>query len=70
MGSFSVYHFLIVGIYAVCLVVPFWKIFKRTGIPPALSLLAFIPIVPIIFLWVVATKRWPQDEVAPAVRPA
>jgi hypothetical protein len=39
--------------------VPAWKIVKRTGLHPALSLLAFIPVVNIIFVWVFAFMEWP-----------
>ena len=39
--------------------VPLWRIVKRTGLPPALSLLGFVPIANIIFIWVFAFTEWP-----------
>jgi len=62
MGSFSVWHWIIVLVIILGLIVPFWKIFKRTGIPPILSILAIFPFVTIIFLWIVALKKWPNDK--------
>lgn len=60
MDGFSVWHWGIVLTWAIVLIVPFWKIFRRTGIPPALSLLAPIPFMVVLFLWVLAFKRWPE----------
>lgn len=42
------------------LVIPFWRILKRMGLPPALSLLAFLPGLGfLILLYVVAIAKWP-----------
>jgi O-antigen ligase len=46
-------------ILLVLLGVPFWRIVKRTGLPPALSLLCFVPVVNVIFVWVFAFIEWP-----------
>ncbi|MGO4452080.1 hypothetical protein AB4Y96_24435 [Phyllobacterium sp. TAF24] len=61
MGSFSVWHWMIITIILCAIVAPFWMIFKRTGIPPVLSILAVIPGAILIFIWIMALKRWPQD---------
>jgi hypothetical protein len=61
MGSFSIWHWLIVLIVIIGMIVPFWKIFKRTGIPPVLSIFSIVPFVPFVFLWIIALKRWPND---------
>ena len=43
-------------VMAVLLVVPFWKILPRHGIPNWVSLVAFFPLAALILLWVVAFK--------------
>ncbi len=48
-------------VMALVLVVPFWKILPKAGISPWLSLLAVIPFVALILLWVVAFSRWPGE---------
>lgn len=69
MGTTSVWHLIVVLIYAVVLVIPFWRIFGRIGWPRWLAILAFIPIVPIAFLWIIAFARWsstPYDAREPS----
>ena len=61
MGSFSAWHWLIILVFVLGIIVPFWKIFQRTGIPPILAILAVIPLVSFVFLWIVALKKWPND---------
>lgn len=43
-------------IFAALLVIPFWRILPRHGIPAWVSLFAIIPIGGLILLWVVAFK--------------
>lgn len=40
-------------------VVPFWKICTKAGFPGALSLLVLIPLVNVVFLYVLAFADWP-----------
>lgn len=40
-------------------VVPYWKIWRRTGHSGAWGLLMLIPLANIISLWVLAFKEWP-----------
>ncbi len=40
-------------------VVPYWKIWSRTGHSGAWGLLMLIPLANIISLWVLAFKDWP-----------
>ena len=61
MGSFSIWHWFILVVVGLLWVIPFWRIFPRSGWPSALSLLMFIPLVNIVLLWVLAFKRWPGD---------
>jgi ATP-dependent Zn protease len=40
------------------IVPPFWVIFRKTGFPPALSILMLIPVANLILLYVVAFSEW------------
>lgn len=40
-------------------VIPYWKIWSRTGHSGAWSLLMLVPIANLISLWVLAFKDWP-----------
>ena len=57
MDEFGILPWVIAS--AIFFVVPFWKIFARTGFKPAFSLLALIPGGILILLWVVAFAKWP-----------
>lgn len=59
MGGMGGFGFLI---YAVLIVVPFWKIFERTGHSPYLSLLMVVPIVNLGLLYWLAFKDWPAGK--------
>ena len=37
---------------------PYWMIFKKAGFSPWLSILALVPLVKWIVLWVVAFSEW------------
>jgi hypothetical protein len=52
MGGGWIY--MLIG--AVLLVVPFWRILPRSGIPAWAALAAIIPIGGLILLWIVAFK--------------
>ncbi|WP_210240186.1 hypothetical protein [Amaricoccus solimangrovi] len=41
------------------LIVPYWKLWSRTGHSGAWALLMLIPLANIISLWVLAFKEWP-----------
>lgn len=43
----------------ILVLVPNWKIVKRTGISPWWSLIMFIPVVNLIALWRFAYMDWP-----------
>lgn len=66
MGSFSIWHWIIVlFIVLFCLaifVVPTWRIVRKAGFPGALSLLALVPGVNLILLWVFAFVKWPNER--------
>ena len=62
MGSFSIWHWLILLIIALMVFVPFGKILSRTGHSPLWAILLIIPIVNWVVIWVFAFKKWPIDK--------
>jgi hypothetical protein len=59
MGSFSIFHWLIILIIAAIFVYPICRIVGKAGYSPALGLLWFVPLVNIVMLWVFALSEWP-----------
>lgn len=53
---------LIVVIYAVIIVVPFFQIWKKSGHSGWLALLMLVPIVNLISIYVLAFKPWPSNS--------
>lgn len=43
---------------AFLLVVPFWRLLPRIGIPAWVSVVAVVPFAAIVLLWIVAFSRW------------
>jgi hypothetical protein len=65
MGSFSPVHLIILFLIFLVFGYPVWRILKRLGLNPFLSLICLIPIGNLIGLWVLAYARWPNiDETA------
>lgn len=62
MGSFSVWHWGSVLIFALLFVVPAWRIVAKAGYSGAWSLFAFIPMINVIMLWVFAFAKWPATK--------
>ncbi len=60
MGSFSLMHWLIVLIWIIGIGVPVAKILGRLGYSKAWTVLAFVPMVNIIALWILASASWPN----------
>lgn len=65
MAFVSPFHLLVVLIvifgYALCLI-PIYRIIRRTGNSGWLCLLALVPFVNVIFLWVFAFVPWPTVD--------
>jgi hypothetical protein len=51
-------------IFAVLVVPPFWFILPRAGLSPFISIVAVIPLGAVILLWVLAIRKWPNDDLA------
>lgn len=47
-------------IFAVLLVIPFWRICERAGYPGITALLILIPLINLIFLYWLAFAEWPS----------
>ena len=62
MGSFGP---LMMLIFAVLIILPFWFIFSKAGFPRWLSLLMVVPIVNVIMLYVFAFSDWPSLQKKP-----
>lgn len=66
MGSFSIWHWIIVLFivlfWLAIFVVPTWRIVRKAGFPGVLSLLALVPGVNLILLWVFAFVKWPNER--------
>jgi len=53
MGGGGLLWFLIIG---ALIVVPFWKLLPRYGLPSWAALLTIFPLVALVFLWIMAFK--------------
>lgn len=49
-------------VFAVIAVIPFWRICKRVGHSPWLSLLILLPLINVIFIYFVAFSEWPSEK--------
>jgi hypothetical protein len=56
-----VFGLVMFAIFAALAVIPFWKLWSRTGHSGFWGLLAIIPLVNVIALWILAFKKWPRD---------
>jgi hypothetical protein len=52
--------FWLVG--AIVVIIPFWRICQRVGYSPWLSLLMALPLVNLIFIYVLAFSNWPSQK--------
>lgn len=50
-------------IIAALLVVPFWRICSRLGIPRVTALLIVVPVVDLVFLYWLAFAEWPDRTI-------
>ena len=53
---------LMMIIFAIAIVVPFWLIFAKAGYSKWLSLLMVIPVVNLIALYFLAFSKWPSQK--------
>ena len=46
---------------AILLVVPFWFLLPRAGLPSTVALVAITGLGAVVLLWVLAFMKWPDD---------
>ena len=61
-GEILVLLFVFSLIPVIILMIPMWRIFARTGMGGALSLLMLIPLVNLVMLYVLAFSDWPIER--------
>ena len=52
-------------VFTIILVLPFWRICKKAGYSGFLSLFILIPIANMIFLYWLAFAKWPRENSEP-----
>lgn len=54
----------LIGLLVAIVVVgfPVWRILTRLGLSPWLTVLAFIPVVNVISLWLLSYANWPSQR--------
>jgi hypothetical protein len=62
MGSFGAWHGVILLFWFALVIVPLWRIVRKAGYPGGLSLLALIPLVNLVCLWMFAFTQWPAER--------
>jgi len=62
MGTFSVWHWVVVLMMIVGFAWPMWRIVGKTGYHPALSLLSWVPLANILLFWYLAFAKWPVER--------
>jgi hypothetical protein len=62
MGDLPLQLWPIVLLFVFLWVFPLWRIVKRAGYHPAISLLAIFPVFGLILLWWLAFARWPSID--------
>jgi hypothetical protein len=60
MGSFSLWHWLIVLLIIVIIYYPIYKIIRRAGFSGWWVLVSFVPVVNVIAIWFFAFCKWPN----------
>lgn len=51
-------HLLILSIFLLLAIIPYWQIFKKAGFAPALSLLMIVPLANLLILYYIAFAKW------------
>ena len=62
MGGMSWIHWLIVIFWIAAIGFPVAKILKRAGHSGWWAILAFVPFVNLVGLWIFANIKWPAEE--------
>lgn len=62
MGSFSLWHWVIFGVVLIILGYPAARILKRLGFSRWWVVLALIPYLNVVGLWLLAFVKWPMER--------
>ena len=62
MGGLSILHWLILLTISMIWVVPSAVILRKAGFSGWLALIAFVPLVNLVALWVFAFVKWPVER--------
>jgi uncharacterized membrane protein YhaH (DUF805 family) len=54
---------IVLPIFLLATLPPYWMIFKKSGFSPWLSILALVPLVKWIVLWIVGFSEWKANPV-------
>jgi len=59
-AGISVWQLIIMLIWVLVVVIPFWKITSKAGYSGWLSLLIIVPLVNVIYMYFIAFAKWPS----------
>ena len=62
MGTFSIWHWVVVGVALLVLGYPIARILQRLGVSRWWTLVALIPYANVVGLWALAFVRWPLER--------
>ncbi len=65
MPGYGLTHWLMFAVMIAALLYPVGRILGRIGLSPFWSVVALIPFLNLIGLWVLAFAEWPRDTGAP-----
>ncbi|HIC82194.1 MAG TPA: hypothetical protein EYP07_14725 [Kiloniellaceae bacterium] len=57
-------------VFAILCIYPLWRIFARAGLPPALSLMVFLPLGGLVAPMILAFAQWPNAQAPSAQGPS
>ena len=61
VGYWSLWHWIVFILFVALLLYPIGRILDRLGFSPFWCVLALIPVVNLIGLWLLAVSPWPRD---------
>lgn len=60
MAGYGFGHWLVFIVFVAVFVYPIGRVLGRIGLSPLWSIVAFIPVVNLIALWILAFADWPE----------
>lgn len=59
LKSIGLPELLVIFVFVIFAIVPFWKIFSKAGYPGIMSLTMFVPFLNVLMLFFLAFGEWP-----------